>query len=76
MVADDDALREDDELLTPREACAFIGGKKKPIDLSTLYRGVKDGRYHGPVHPSPGISRFIKRMLARDRARTAREGAE
>jgi hypothetical protein len=45
------------ELGTIDDACAVIGGKSKPVDRATYYRGVKAGRYNGPFHPSPGISR-------------------
>ena len=38
-------------------ACIFYGGAT-PIDRATLYRGVRDGRYAKPHHPSPNISRF------------------
>jgi hypothetical protein len=61
--------REDDELLTLDEACRYIGGNGKPINRATYYRGVARGIYPAPVHPSPGISRVVKRMLAEARAR-------
>jgi len=73
-MARDDKLLPNDELLTAQETCAFIGGQAKPIDPATLYRGIKIGIYHQPVHPSPGISRWVKRRLAQDLARII-EGA-
>jgi hypothetical protein len=42
--------------VTIRRACAEIGGDR-PIHPSTYYRGVDEGRFPPPVHPSPGISR-------------------
>jgi len=60
---------EDDELITIREGCAIIGGKAKPVHPATFYRGVRDGRYTPPVHPSPGISRLWKKRLLKDLAR-------
>ena len=71
---DEQELRTDDVLLTPAEACEFIGGPTKPIDPSNLYRGVKSGRYRGPVHPLPGVSRFVQRWLANDRNRNIKGG--
>ena len=60
---------DDDDLLTVDEACAIIGGKTKPINRATYYRGVKRGDYPAPVHPSPGLSRIPKRELLEARAR-------
>ena len=66
---DDLVIREDDELMPIEEVCEFLGGKGKPIDRATVYRGVAKGIYHPPVHPSPGISRWVRRWLVKDRAR-------
>jgi hypothetical protein len=71
LTDDEPTVREDDELLTVDEACAFIGGKAKPIDRSTLYRGISAGIYPALIHPSPGISRAVKRQYAAARARIA-----
>jgi hypothetical protein len=43
-------------------ACTIIGGDK-PINKSTLYRGVKQGLIPAPIHPSPGISRWVTAEL-------------
>jgi predicted DNA-binding transcriptional regulator AlpA len=48
-----------DHLLDRREACVFFGGSK-PIDASTLYRGIKLGRYPRPVKVGPGSSRWLR----------------
>jgi hypothetical protein len=72
LTDDELIVREDDELLTVGETCAFIGGKTKPIDPATLYRGIKAGIWPPLFHPSPGISRAVKRQYAAARARRAR----
>ena len=38
------------------ETCEFFGG----IDASTLYRGIKAGRYPKPVKVGPNSSRWIR----------------
>ena len=48
-----------DHLLDRREACYFFGGSK-PIDASTLYRGIREGRYPPPVKVGPGSSRWLR----------------
>jgi predicted DNA-binding transcriptional regulator AlpA len=47
------------ELLDRRSVCAFFGGTR-PIDASTLYRGIRDGRYPRPVKVGPGCSRWLR----------------
>ena len=56
------------DLITISEACKILGGTK-PIHRSTYYRHAATGRFPRPVHPSPGISRLVKREVidARDR---------
>jgi predicted DNA-binding transcriptional regulator AlpA len=49
-----------DEMMTSLEACIFFGGEKRPLNLSTLYRGIKKGRYPYPVHVGPNISRWVR----------------
>jgi predicted DNA-binding transcriptional regulator AlpA len=44
------------ELMTCRETCMAFGG----VDPSTLYRGIKLGRYPKPVKVGPGSSRWLK----------------
>jgi predicted DNA-binding transcriptional regulator AlpA len=48
-----------DHLLDRREACAFFGGSK-PINPSTLYRGIRQGRYPAPIKVGPGSSRWLR----------------
>jgi predicted DNA-binding transcriptional regulator AlpA len=46
-------------LLDRKEVCQFFGGTK-PIDASTLYRGIRDGRYPRAVKVGPGSSRWLR----------------
>src|SRR5262245_34445033 len=46
------------EMMTMSAVCAFFGGDDKPINPSTLYRGIKVGRYPAPVKLSRSISRW------------------
>jgi predicted DNA-binding transcriptional regulator AlpA len=48
-----------DHLLDRAEACRYFGGSK-PIDPSTLYRGIRQGRYPRPVKVGPGSSRWLR----------------
>jgi predicted DNA-binding transcriptional regulator AlpA len=48
----------DDAIWDKATVCAFFGGKK-PLNPATLYRGISEGRYPKPFHPSPGMSRWI-----------------
>ncbi len=52
-------MNTDTELLTMREVCRLFGGSR-PIDASTLYRGVKAGRYPAPIKVGPGSSRWLR----------------
>jgi len=46
------------ELLDRLEVCRFFGGTK-PINPSTLYRGIRKGRYPRPVKIA-GSSRWLR----------------
>jgi predicted DNA-binding transcriptional regulator AlpA len=48
----------DEDIWDKDSVCAFFGGKK-PLHPATLYRGIADGRYPKPFHPSPGTSRWL-----------------
>ena len=56
-----------DEMMTLRATCAFFGGDK-PLNPSTLYRGIKAFRYPPPVRVGPNLSRWL-----RSECRAARE---
>jgi predicted DNA-binding transcriptional regulator AlpA len=45
-------------LLDREAACAFFGGTK-PINVATLYRGIRRGRYPKPVKVG-GSSRWLR----------------
>jgi predicted DNA-binding transcriptional regulator AlpA len=72
---DDDSHDDDDDLLDEAEVCRYIGGTK-PINPSTLWRGVRDGRFSKPIHIGPQSVRWIRGELRRDRERmiAARNG--
>jgi predicted DNA-binding transcriptional regulator AlpA len=65
-----------DEMLTIKEACALIGGSKRPIHFATYYRGVQAGIYPRPVKVSAHLVRVSKRALVETLARmVARDDA-
>jgi predicted DNA-binding transcriptional regulator AlpA len=47
------------ELLDRAAVCRLFGGSK-PINPSTLYRGIRQGRYPRPIKVGPGASRWLK----------------
>jgi predicted DNA-binding transcriptional regulator AlpA len=47
-----------DDLVDQPTACEIIGGKNSPIHGSTLWRGVKAGRYPKPIKVGPGTNRW------------------
>jgi predicted DNA-binding transcriptional regulator AlpA len=46
-------------LLDKGEVCRLFGGSK-PINPSTLYRGIRQNRYPKPIKLSPGCSRWLR----------------
>jgi predicted DNA-binding transcriptional regulator AlpA len=46
------------ELLDKAEVLRLFGGSK-PINASTLYRGIKLGRYPKPIRVGPNSSRWL-----------------
>ena len=46
------------DLLDRRSVCRLFGGSK-PINASTLYRGIRVGRYPRPIHVG-GSSRWLR----------------
>ena len=61
-----------DELLDVDAARRFIGGTK-PISRTTLWRGVKSGRYSKPVNVGENTVRFQRSKLQADIDRLAAE---
>lgn len=47
-----------DDLVPITIACQLIGGKETPITASTLYKGIKSGRFPAPIKLGPGTSRW------------------
>jgi predicted DNA-binding transcriptional regulator AlpA len=46
------------QLLDKSEVCRMFGGNR-PLNASTLYRGIKQGRYPKPIHVG-GSSRWLR----------------
>jgi predicted DNA-binding transcriptional regulator AlpA len=46
------------DLLDRQAACAFFGGTK-PINVATLYRGIRRGQYPKPIKVG-GSSRWLR----------------
>lgn len=60
----------DDERLDIPGACAFIGGNR-PINPSTLWRWIQQGKIRPPIRLGSKAVRFSKRRLAEDIERMA-----
>jgi predicted DNA-binding transcriptional regulator AlpA len=50
---------DDLTMLDVEETCRFFGGQKSPIDPSTLYKGIKTGKYPPPVKQGTKTSRWV-----------------
>jgi predicted DNA-binding transcriptional regulator AlpA len=46
-------------LLDRASVCLLFGGSR-PINASTLYRGIRQGRYLQPIKVGPGSSRWLR----------------
>jgi predicted DNA-binding transcriptional regulator AlpA len=53
------AVASAEDMMTLGAACAFFGGNR-PLNPSTLYRGIKAKRYPPPVHVGPNSSRWLR----------------
>jgi predicted DNA-binding transcriptional regulator AlpA len=62
----------DDELLDQEAACKFIGGSR-PIHPTSLWRGVKAGRFSKPIKIGVQAVRWRRSELAADIERMAAE---
>ena len=60
------------ELMDVDVTCAFFGGSR-PIHPSTLYRGIRAGRYPAPVKLGPNIRRW-RRTKCEEALRTLMNG--
>lgn len=65
-----------EDLVPITVACQIIGGKDTPITPSTLYRGIKEGRFPAPLKFGPGTSRWRRSELlaTNEKAAAARHG--
>lgn len=48
-----------DDLLDRSAVCRLFGGSR-PLNPSTIYRGIRAGRYPAPVKIGPGASRWLR----------------
>lgn len=64
------------DLVDETGACREIGGDESPVHRSTLWRGIRDGRYPPPLKMGPGINRWSRAELraVRLKAAAARDG--
>lgn len=53
-------MQNTDDMMTLREVSEFFGGKERPLDQSTIYRWVSEGRIPKPVRMSPKVVRWRK----------------
>lgn len=56
---------DDDDLIDIDEVCVLLGGSR-PIDRSTVWRGIKAGRFSKPIHISKQIRRWRRGAVKRD----------
>lgn len=60
---------EPEEMMTVGEVCRFLGGAKSPLDKSTVYRWVREGRLPPPVRLGPQSTRWRRSELERVRGK-------
>jgi hypothetical protein len=53
---------DDLDLVDVDGACRELGGNR-PLHRATLYKGIKEGKYPAPIHPGPGMSRWLVNEL-------------
>jgi predicted DNA-binding transcriptional regulator AlpA len=66
-----------DDLVTIQVACELIGGRESPITPSTLYRGIRTGRFPAPIKLGAGTSRWRRSEIVAmlEKAVAERDGA-
>lgn len=52
------AARAQDTMLTADEVCVFFTGPTKPMTHTSLYRGIRVGKFPKPIHISRNLSRW------------------
>ena len=67
---------QDDELMTLAQVLRFFGGRERPLHHTTLYRGIKWGRYPAQIHIGPQTVRWLRSecIAARQRMINERDG--
>jgi hypothetical protein len=67
---------EDDEMVSMAGAIAILSGRQRPMHHTTLYRGIKAGRFPAPIRIGPGSVRWLRSELVavRDRMIAERDG--
>jgi predicted DNA-binding transcriptional regulator AlpA len=56
-------LENSDDLVSLPIACEILGGRDTPLNPSTLYRGIKTGRFPAPLKIGPATSRWKRSEL-------------
>lgn len=46
------------DMLNIKEVCEFFGGKGRPLDKSTIYRWIREGRLAAPIRLAPQTTRW------------------
>ena len=66
------------DLVDETIACRLLGGETSPINRSTLWRGVKAGRFPAPIKVGLGTNRWKASELIAviEHAAAARRGVE
>lgn len=49
-----------EQMMSIQEVCRFFGGQEKPVDQSTIYRWVRQGRLPPSVSLGPLLKRWRK----------------
>lgn len=65
------------QLIDEFSACQVLGGVATPIHRSTLWRGIRAGRYPHPIKVGPGTNRWDEAELIAciEQAASGREAA-
>jgi predicted DNA-binding transcriptional regulator AlpA len=65
-----------EDLIPITLACQMIGGRETPITPSTLYKGIKSGRFPAPIKLGYGTSRWRRSEIIAMLDAAARKRAE
>ncbi len=49
---------DDLTMMDVTETCRFFGGANSPLHQTTLYKGIRAGKYPPPIKQGPGTSRW------------------